>query len=92
MKRLMLSALLMLSMAGLSGCYKDMIVADKGYNPAKSVPDFETGRVSIFGFGLGDPVSLSQVCPGGAGIIQVKTLFFIGIIGYSKDIVYCKGA
>jgi hypothetical protein len=92
MKRLMLSALLMLSMAGLTGCYKDMIVVDKGYNPAKAVPDFESGRLYIFGFGIGEPVSLNQVCPSGAGIIQVKTLFFVSIFGYSKDIVYCKGA
>lgn len=92
MKRLLLTALLLLSMTGLTGCFKDMIVVDKGYNPAKRAPDVESGRLYILGFGLGEPVSLDRVCPGGAGIVQVKTYFFINIFAYSKDIVYCKGA
>lgn len=92
MKRLLLTALLLVSMTGLTGCFKDMVVVDKGYNPAKRMPDVETGRIAIFGFGLGDPVALDRVCPGGAGIVQVKTYFNAFLITYSKDIVYCKGA
>jgi hypothetical protein len=91
MKRLLLTMFLAFAMTGLTGCYKDLIVIDKGYNPSKRAPDVESGRLYILGFPLGAPVNLNQVCPGGAGLVEVKTYFFINIFAYSSDMVYCKG-
>lgn len=94
MRRSILVFALAAIVLGQSACYKDMIIVDKNYDPSRSTPDradVELSHTDILGIiPLTGPVNLRGVCKGkGAGIVQVKTNVFLGIVNFHKSYIYC---
>ena len=91
MKRKLAALVLLAALAPATGCYQDMIIVDSKYNPGKSLPDYTTTQFNLIGLvNLSGPVNITSVCQGGPGIVEVKTLFSIGVITFSQVGVYCK--
>lgn len=87
---LMMLALLALT-SGLTGCYHQQVVVDSDYNASKSTPDFQTTYFHIIGLlGISNTVDIGQVCPGGAGLTENRTVFYIGLVTIEQMAVYCK--
>ena len=69
-------ALLLVCLVGLSGCFKQQVIVDSGYNAAKTVPDFSRTHVHVLGLiNLDNHINIDEVCPSGAGMVENKTLF-----------------
>jgi hypothetical protein len=73
-----------LMMPALSGCYHNQIIVEKNYNSSATEPDFRNGWQMYLLAGLiplGDnPIDMTQACPQGAGIVEVKQSFVNGLV------------
>ena len=105
MKRLIALFLIGALAAPTAGCFTTTVITDQGYNPSKSVADYEAGWQTFALFGLipiSSEIELNQICPnGGAGIVQTEMPFLQGLISHILGLtlvsfrtarVYCKGA
>jgi hypothetical protein len=88
LKRTTLFALLLVCLAGLTGCFHQQVIVDPAYDASKTVPDFTRTHVHVLGLiNLDNQINLDEVCPSGAGMVENKTLFrsdavFIPGIGF----------
>ena len=87
-----LPLLFLISLAtGLSGCYHQQVIVDTNYNASKSMPDYQSTYFHILGlFGISNDVTLNEVCPNGAGVVENKTLITINVLTIEQLAVYCK--
>ena len=88
MKRLMLSLIVVLAIAvASSGCFHNKVVTSPDYDPGQTVPDHEEMRLHLFQLiPLNSAVNLSEVCPGGAGVVETRYLIGLQWIGIPIDI------
>ena len=91
MLKRILMMLTLASILGLTGCFHSQVVVDSGYNAAKSTPDHNATYFHIIGLvGIGNTVTLNEVCPNGAGLVENKTIFSINAVTIEQLAVYCK--
>jgi hypothetical protein len=82
MKRLATLALLVGLMMPMTGCYHNQIIVQKDYDASGTV-DYENPWEMYLIAGLipmGGTIDLAQVCPNGAGLIEVQTPFVQGLL------------
>ena len=85
----MLAMLAMTSV--MTGCFHQQVVVDSDYNASKTTPDYEATYFHILGLvGISNNVDLNQVCPGGTGLVENKTIITIQAVTIEKMGVYCK--
>ncbi|MEC9442036.1 MAG: hypothetical protein VYE40_13110 [Myxococcota bacterium] len=84
-----ISALSLVCLVSLTGCFKQQVIVDSSYESAKMLPDFEKTHIHVLGvINLDGRVNLEDVCPNGAGMVENKTLFrsdalpFIPFVGF----------
>lgn len=105
MKRFVtLFLLIALAVPTLTGCFHNQIIVEKNYNASATEPDWQSSFQMYLLFSLiplGDnPVDLTQACPQGAGIVEVKQSFVNGllnsviggILSFQDLKVYCAKA
>jgi len=85
MKRLATLILLVGLMAPtLSGCFHNQIIVEKNYNSSATEPDWRSGWQMYLLMGLiplgENPIDMTQACPQGAGIVEVKWSFINGLL------------
>lgn len=84
MKRLLPLLIAICLAAPLTGCYHNQIIVQKNYNASATEPDHHSGFQMYLLMGLiplGDnPVDLAQICPQGAGIVEVQQTFVNGLL------------
>ena len=86
---MMLAVLAMTSV--MTGCFHQQVVYDSDYNASKTMPDYEATYFHIIGLvGIGNQVDLNQVCPGGTGLVENKTIITSQAVTIEKLGVYCK--
>ena len=101
MKRLIAILFVFALVAPMTGCFHNQIMVDPNYNPSQTTPDFEHGwQIHLIGLiDLSGPVELTQVCPQGAGLLEVERTFVNGLVtaivplvSFQTRRVYCQSA
>lgn len=84
MKRFYTLILLVGLMLPLTGCFHNQIIVEKNYNSSATQPDWRKGFQAYALLGLiplgENPIDMSQACPQGAGIVEVKQSFVNGLV------------
>lgn len=87
---IMLLLLVALALPAL-GCYHNQVIMAPDYDPSVDIADEEDLRLHLFGlFPLQQDVNLQEVCANGAGVVESRVLFRIGIVDFSQTRTYCK--
>lgn len=68
----------------LTGCFHNQIIVEKNYSSSATEVDWRNGWQSYLLYGLvplgNNPIDMTQVCPQGAGIVEVKQSFVNGLV------------
>ncbi len=99
LKRILLMLTLLAATSLMTGCFHQQVVYDSEYNASKTMPDHQATSFHIIGLvGVNHQLDLNQLCPGGTGLVENKTLFaafvppFIAsqVVSVEQVSVYCK--
>jgi len=84
MKRISTLILLVGLLLPMTGCFHNQIIVEKNYNSSATEPDWRNGWQAYLLFGLvplgNNPIDMTQACPQGAGIVEVKQSFVNGLV------------
>ncbi len=71
---------LCLTLCLMTGCFHQQVIVDSDYQASRTMPDYQELSFQFFGLiGVNNKVSLNEVCPGGAGMLEKKALFIVNV-------------